>query len=68
MIHRTVLRNWFTPVSLSMLMPSTASVNADLPARAFFFVNDNDGIPEVPNTRRVFSVAKILQKEKILST
>ncbi|MDY2615036.1 MAG: serine/threonine-protein kinase, partial [Treponema succinifaciens] len=66
MIHRTVLRNWFTPVSLSMLMPSTASVNADLPARAFFFVNDNDGIPEVPNTRRVFSVAKNSSKGKNL--
>ena len=66
MIHRTVLRNWFTPVSLSMLMPSTASVNADLPARAFFFVNDNDGIPEVPKTRRVFSVAKNSSKGKNL--
>lgn len=66
MIHRTVLRNWFTPVSLSMLMPSTASVNADLPARAFFFVNDNDGIPEVPNTRRIFSVAKNASKGKNL--
>lgn len=66
MIHRTVLRNWFTPVSLSMIMPSTASVNADLPARAFFFVNDNDGIPEVPNTRRVFSVAKNSSKGKNL--
>ena len=66
MIHRIVLRNWFTPVSLSMLMPSTASVNADLPARAFFFVNDNDGIPEVPNTRRVFSVAKNSSKGKNL--
>lgn len=65
-IHRTVLRNWFTPVSLSMLMPSTASVNADLPARAFFFVNDNDGIPEVPNTRRIFSVAKNSSKGKNL--
>ncbi|MGN0729149.1 serine/threonine protein kinase [Treponema sp.] len=57
-IHRTILRNWYTPVSLSMVMPSTASVNADLPARAFFFVNDNDGIPEVPNTRRIFYSAK----------
>lgn len=49
-----------------MLMPSTASVNADLPARAFFFVNDNDGIPEVPNTRRIFSVAKNSSKGKNL--
>ncbi len=54
LIHRTILRKWWTPVSISMTMPSTASINADLPAHVFFFVNDNDNIPEVPNTRRIF--------------
>ena len=53
----TVLRRWFTPVTLSMKMPSTASADADLPARAFFFENDNNTIPEVGGTRRIFFYA-----------
>ncbi len=53
-IHRTVLRHWYTPVSISMTLPSTASIDADLPAHAFFFVNDNDKIPEITSARRVF--------------
>lgn len=53
-VHRTLLRKWYTPVSLTMTVPSVASINADLPAHAYFFVNDNDEIPEVPHTRRIF--------------
>ncbi|MFA6938302.1 MAG: serine/threonine-protein kinase [Treponema sp.] len=55
--YYTVLRKWFTPVTLSMKMPSTASADADLPARAFFFENDNNTIPEVGGTRRIFFYA-----------
>lgn len=57
-VHRTVLRKWYTPVSLKIQMPATASAAADIPAHAFFFVNDGDEIPEVPGTRRVFSAVK----------
>lgn len=57
-IHKTVLRSWFTPVSLKMQMPATASVAADIPAHAFFFVNDGDEIPEVAGTRRIFVADK----------
>ncbi|NLM01324.1 MAG: serine/threonine protein kinase [Treponema sp.] len=53
-IHETILKPWFTPVKLTMSLPSSASSNADLPIRAFFFVNDAANIPEVDNTRRVF--------------
>lgn len=56
--YRTILRPWFTSVTLSLEIPSTSSVNADLPARAFFFENDNQEIPEVKGSRRVFFVAK----------
>jgi serine/threonine protein kinase len=52
--YYTVLRSWYTPVTLSMKMPPTASADADLPARAFFFENDNVKIPEVAGTRRLF--------------
>ena len=57
-VHKTVLRKWYTPVSLKMQMPATASAAADIPANAFFFVNDGDEIPEVPGTRRVFLARK----------
>lgn len=58
LIHRTILRSWYTPISLTMQMPATASAAADIPAHAFFFVNDGDEIPEVPGTRRIFSAKK----------
>ncbi len=53
--HYTILRPWYTPVTLSLKMPATASADADLPARAFFFENDNKDIPEVAGSRRVFT-------------
>ncbi len=57
--HYTVLRSFYTPVTLSLKMPATASADADLPARAFFFENDNVTIPEVKKTRRVFVAEKV---------
>lgn len=57
-IHKTILRSWYTPISLTMQMPATASAAADIPAHAFFFVNDGDEIPEVPGTRRIFASKK----------
>lgn len=43
----TVLRHWYTPVSLAMEMPENNLPDTDLPARAFFYVNDNKEIPLV---------------------
>ncbi|MBB5219759.1 serine/threonine-protein kinase [Treponema rectale] len=54
-IHKTLLSRWYSPVTLSLKLPSTASADADLQSRAFFFVDDNDHIPEVKNTRRIFT-------------
>ena len=53
-IHRTLLSKWYTPVVLEVEMPRALSENLDLPARAFFFENDGDKIPEVSGTRRTF--------------
>ncbi|HZK19552.1 MAG TPA: serine/threonine-protein kinase [Treponemataceae bacterium] len=65
-IHRYVLRSWFTPVTISMRMPQSATADSDLPMRAFFFSSDDDAIPEIENTRRVFqkSEKNILSEKK----
>ena len=53
-IHKTVLRNIYTPVTLSIKMPDSAAADSDLPIKAFFFIDDNDEIPEIENARRIF--------------
>lgn len=53
LVHKYVLRSYYTPLSVSVTLPATASAQSDLPLRAFFFENDNDTIPEVSGTRRV---------------
>lgn len=58
LIHRTILRHWYTPVTISLKMPETKSVKADLPARAFFYFNDNNEIPDVPGAQRDFAPDK----------
>lgn len=57
--HATILRRIYTPVTLSLELPATASADADLPARAFFFENDNGEIPEINNSRRNFLPVKV---------
>ena len=52
--HKTILRHWYTPVTINLNMPETKSVKADLPARVFFYYNDNDSIPEVHGSQREF--------------
>ncbi len=54
-IHKTILSKWYTEVSVAIEMPKALSENLDLPARAFFFENDGDKIPEVNGTRRTFT-------------
>lgn len=54
LIHKSILRHWFTPVQINLTLPASARGNADLPIRAFFFENDKTSIPEVKNTRRTF--------------
>lgn len=63
-IHKTILRHWYTPVTINLKMPETKSVKADLPARVFFYYNDNDKLPDVPGSQRDFSVSKNQDKDK----
>lgn len=53
--HKTILSHWYKPVTMEISLPETASADADVPVRAFFFIDDRDKIPEIPGTRRVLS-------------
>ena len=65
LFHATILRHWYTAVTVRMALPATASVNSDLPARAFFFVDDGKLIPEVANSRRIFSEDKAASTKNV---
>lgn len=67
LIHRTILRNWYTPVSVEMIMPSSLLNTMDLPIKAFFFENDNKDIPEVAGSERTFAVKGSRFSEKIFT-
>ena len=51
---RTFLRKIYTPVSVTLELPESARADSDLPARAFFFIDDNDTVPEIESARRTF--------------
>ena len=56
LIHKTILKAWYTPVQIQMEVPRSLSADLDLPIKAFFFENDGDQIPEVKSARREFDV------------
>ena len=56
--QRTLLKPFFAPVSVSLTLPNQAFPEAASSAKAFFFVNDNDEIPEVSRSTRSFHVKK----------
>lgn len=67
LIHRTILKKIYTPVSIEMEVPRSLSSNLDLPIKAFFFENDGNEIPEVKNARRVFQMKGSRFFEKIFT-
>jgi len=52
LIHRTLLKKWYTPVSVEMEIPRALTGSLDLPVRVFFFENDGNELPEVRWSRR----------------
>ena len=56
--QRTLLKPFFAPVSVSLTLPEQAFADATSSAKAFFFVNDNDEIPEVSHSTRSFRAKK----------
>lgn len=53
-IHRSLLRPWFAAVKVQMEMPKSLLNVMDLPSQAVFFENDNNDIPEIKGSRRIF--------------
>lgn len=56
LVHRFILFPWYKPVVLSLVLPKGADSAPDLPMRAFFFIDDNDAIPEVEGSMRSFTM------------
>lgn len=52
--HKTILKNIYSSVNIDLQIPSSLLQNMDLPAKAIFFENDNDKIPEIKNGNRIF--------------
>ena len=46
-IHKTVLRAFYSPVTVEMEMPVTSAEGSFLPASVFFYENDGNKIPNV---------------------
>lgn len=55
LVHKTLLAKWYSEVNVELEMPRSLLENMDLPARAFFYENDGDSIPEVKGADRVFT-------------
>ena len=66
LIHKILLKKWYTEVCVDMQIPNSLLENMDLPARAFFFENDGENIPEVNGARRTFAEQGKAFYEKII--
>lgn len=56
LIHRSILKGLYSPVTIQMEMPRSLSAGLDVPVKAFFFENDGQDIPEIKKARRDFAV------------
>lgn len=52
-IHGTILRLWYSPVTIEMKLPKAVIESQDLDYSVFFFEDDNDKLPEVTRARTV---------------
>lgn len=59
-IHRYVLRNWFTPVVISVSLPASSHA-MDVPIHAFFFKDDNKDLPLVKSAK--IQMSKFFQSD-----
>ena len=53
-VHKTLLSPWYASVKVQMEMPKSLLNVMDLPSQAVFFENDNNDIPEIKGSRRIF--------------
>ena len=56
--HKSILSPFYKPLSVSVTLPATASSQADLPVRVFYFRNDREQIPEIPGSSRSLEQAE----------
>ena len=56
--HKSILSPFYKPLSVSVTLPATASSQADLPVRVFYFRNDREQIPEIPGSNRSLEQAE----------
>ena len=56
--HKSILSPFYKPLSVSVTLPATASSQADLPVRVFYFRNDWEQIPEIPGSSRSLEQAE----------
>ena len=56
--HKSILSPFYKPLSVSVTLPATASSQADLPVRVFYFRNDRAQIPEIPGSNRSLEQAE----------
>lgn len=57
LVHRFLLRRWYTPVTVTMDLPKSVPASSDQIFRSFVFLNDAESIPEVSNTQRQLEFA-----------
>ena len=58
LFHKSILSPFYKPLSVSVTLPATASSQADLPVRVFYFKNDREQIPEISGTSRSLEPAE----------
>ena len=56
--HKSILSPFYKPLSVSVTLPATASSQADLPVRVFYFRNDREQIPEILGSSRSLEQAE----------
>ncbi len=67
-IHETVLRNMYTPVTVTLETSKTSSIGSGVPMSAQFYYNDNADIPSVTNGYRTFKKMKEMDSSEVFVT
>ncbi len=67
-VHNTLLRNWYSPVTVTLETSKTSSINSGVPMSAQFYYNDNADIPTVNNSNRVFKKMQETNESEVFAT
>ncbi len=67
-VHSTLLKNWYTPVTVTLETSKASSISTGVPMNAQFYYNDNDNIPSVDNSYRLFKKTTETDESEVFST